>query len=294
MLSKIDAASFLAGEVSSLMNCKSTKKVLQALSQSLQDLHQAQSCEVSALLPMTELGLEQPELGCYQLVDGDFGRLLQVFLPQVVGTEVGVMGSHLVGIAQKWLAAVKAFEDSATSSHSLAPKVTLSEHDTNDHQEWFSHLDRCIATAAYQGYAVACIRVDIKAFKAIHEVMGQDMTGSLVYELGNRMMTMLRKHDRVVRFGEAEFGIILDRLPQPDSIGPVVQRFLNTLQSPPSPLVPWKGVRLGVALYPSDGLSANALVETARQRLVDAKAREVLDDERWARDIRTNLEQIHL
>ena len=133
---------------------------------------------------------------------------------------------------------------------------------------------------------MACIHVDIKAFKALNDVLGANTARNLLYEMGTRIMTMLRKHDRVIRLGDHEFGIIIDRLMQPDGIAAVIQRLMTKLENPPSPLTPWKGVRLGMALFPNDATTAEDLVALSHLRLTDAKHRDVLEDERWAREMR--------
>ena len=71
-----------------------------------------------------------------------------------------------------------------------------------------------------------------------------------------------------------------------DGIAAVIQRLMTKLENPPSPLTPWKGVRLGMALFPNDATTAEDLVALSHLRLTDAKHRDVLEDERWAREMR--------
>lgn len=291
VLATFDAATFLASEAAAWMTCFETEQVLSGLAQSLQRLHQAERCEIGATRLMNDDDRAQPFVGRYLLIDGPSVRVLEVISPQRVGEQVGQLGEHLLIIAQRWLTAVSALaaqnQPRPLAADALPQKV-LQGHDAQ-RLAWMAHLTQCLDAAQHQGYGVACIHVDIKAFKALNDMLGASMARNMLFEMGTRIMTMLRKHDRVIRLGEHEFGIIIDRLMQPEGLAAVIQRLMAQLDHPPSPLTPWKGVRLGVALFPSDARTAEDLVALSHLRLTDAKQRDVLDDERWAREIRTQL-----
>lgn len=279
-----DAANFLASEAAALMGCFESEQVIRALGQSLQRLHEAQHCEIGAVRALSDDDRAQPFVGRYLLIDGPSVRVLEMMAPQVVGEQVGQLGAHLLTIAQRWLTAVGALE-AQSPSKSAAEQTVAQGHDA-ERLAWMAHLTHCLEAAQRQSYAVACIHVDIKAFKALNDVLGAHTTRNMLYELGSHIMTMLRKHDRVIRLGDHEFGIIIDRLMQPEGIAAVVQRLMSKLENPPSPLTPWKGVRLGIAVFPADASTAEDLVDLSHLRLTDAKHRDVLEDERWAREIR--------
>jgi len=257
------------------------------LGQSLQRLHQAQDCLIGALRDQTDDDRAQPFVGRYLLIDGPCVRVLEMISPQVVGEQVGQLGAHLITIAQRWLTAVHALE-TQSKPHPLTDPAQVESHDA-ERLAWMAHLNHCLETAQRQSTSVACIHVDIKAFKALNEVLGGSAARQMFYELGSRIMTMLRKHDRVIRLGDHQFGLIIDRLMQPEGIAAVLQRLTCQLETPPSPLTPWKGVRLGVAVFPADASTGEDLVVLSQQRLTEAKHRDVLDDERWASQIRSQL-----
>lgn len=284
-LATFDSAKFLASEAAAIMTWFESEQVISALGQSLKRLHQAQDCQIGALRALTDDDRAQPFVGRYLLIDGPSVRVLEMISPHVVGEQAGQLGAHLLTLAQRWLTAVSALEaQSRPLSASVAP--TLAQSHDAERSAWMSHLTHCLESAQRQSSAVACIHVDVKAFRALHEVLGSDAAHHILFQLGSRIMTMLRKHDRVIRLGEHEFGIIIDRLMQPEGITAVLQRLTSQLENPPSPLTPWKGVSLGVAVFPADASNAEDLVALSQRRLIDAKHRDVLNDERWAREIR--------
>jgi diguanylate cyclase (GGDEF)-like protein len=284
VLATFDAATFLASEAAAWMACFDSEQVVTGLAQSLQRLHQAERCEVGALRLLNDDDRAQPFVGRYLLIDGPSVRVLEIISPQRVGEQVGQLGEHLLILAQRWLAAVSALAAQNQTQLPVA-HVVPQGHDA-ERLAWMAHLTRSLEAAQRDAYGVACIHIDIKAFKALNDVLGASTARNLLYEMGTRIMTMLRKHDRVIRLGDHEFGIIIDRLMQPEGLAAVVQRLMNKLESPPSALTPWKGVRLGVALFPNDAKTAEDLVALSHLRLTDAKHRDVLEDERWAREMR--------
>ena len=284
VLATFDAATFLASEAAAWMECFESEQVVRGLAQSLQRLHQAERCEIGVARPAHDDDRAQPFVGRYLLVDGPSVRVLEMIAPQVVGEHVGQLGEHLLILAQRWLTAVSALA-AQNQPQSTAAQAVPQGHDA-ERLAWMAHLTHSLEAAQRHAYGVACIHVDIKAFKALNDVLGASTARNMLYEMGTRIMTMLRKHDRVIRLGDHEFGIIIDRLTQPEGIAAVVQRLMNKLESPPSPLAPWKGVRLGVALFPNDATTAEDLVALSHLRLTDAKYRDVLEDERWAREMR--------
>jgi diguanylate cyclase (GGDEF)-like protein len=283
-LATFDAAKFLASAAAALMACFESEQVIRVLGQSLQQLHQAKDCQIGGVRALTDDDRAQPFVGRYLLIDGSSVRVLEMIFPASVGEQVGELGAHLITIAQRWLTAVRALE-AQNSPNPLAAQAVAVNPDA-EREAWMAHLTHCIEVAKKQTSGVACIHVDVKAFKALNDVLGVHEARQLLFEMGSRIMSMLRKHDRVIRLSDHEFGIIVDRLLQPQGILAVLQRLSSKLESPPSPLTPWKGVSLGVAVFPADASSAEEMVALSQRRLAEAKHRDVLDDERWAREIR--------
>jgi len=284
-LASFDAANFLASEAAAMMACFESEQVIRVLGQSLQQLHQAKDCVIGAVRVLSDDDRAQPFVGRYLLIEGASARVLEMISPLVVGEEVGQLGAHLITIAQRWLTAVAALE--AKSKPNPLAVQPMAEGIDAERVAWKAHLTHCIEAARQQSSGVACIHVDVKAFKALNDVLGVHAARQMLSEMGSRIMSMLRKHDRVIRLGDHEFGIIVDRLMQPEGILAVLQRLTSKLENPPSPLTPWKGVSLGVAVFPADASTAEDLVALSQRRLADAKHRDVLDDERWAREIRS-------
>jgi diguanylate cyclase (GGDEF)-like protein len=118
----------------------------------------------------------------------------------------------------------------------------------------------------------ALLFLDLDNFKTINESLGHQLGDQLLVEVGRRLQGLLPECDAIARIGGDEFNIIVD-----DSVGMPIdmlaQRMIELLGEPfvLDGNSVYVGVSIGIALYPSDGASAEALQSNADAALHQAK-----------------------
>lgn len=82
------------------------------------------------------------------------------------------------------------------------------------------------------GLQRAVIYVDIDAFKAVNDTMGQKFGDLLIREVSRRLALCTRDHDVLARLGGDEFAILLNDLSSMDQAWRIAQRILSIIEEP--------------------------------------------------------------
>jgi len=134
-------------------------------------------------------------------------------------------------------------------------------------------IEQTIATARRYNRGFAVMYVDVDHFKTINDKYGHAVGDAALQELAHRLRLATRESDTISRFGGDEF-VILQPIVDGASDAADLARKLNVAMQEPVVIdgVPHK-VRLsmGIALYPSDGMTIEALMEAADRALYRAK-----------------------
>ncbi|MFL6629427.1 MAG: diguanylate cyclase domain-containing protein [Vitreoscilla sp.] len=140
-----------------------------------------------------------------------------------------------------------------------------------------------IAAAERQDAGFALLLIDLDHFKQVNDTLGHDAGDALLVETARRLRGIARKADVVARLGGDEFAILLADSGAPSAVDIVCKRICEAFDAP----VPHQGHQMrispsiGVALFPSDGTTQDALYKSADLALYDAK-REGRDTWRFA------------
>jgi diguanylate cyclase (GGDEF)-like protein len=137
-------------------------------------------------------------------------------------------------------------------------------------------LDRELRRAARAGTPVGVLMADIDFFKRINDTSGHAAGDEVLKELGRFFTEHLRPYDVACRFGGEEFTLIL-----PGSSLENAVRHGERLREAVRELAPsFEGrtigpvsLSLGVAVFPEDGETAEALIAAADAALYEAKSR---------------------
>ncbi len=133
-------------------------------------------------------------------------------------------------------------------------------------QQAMSLADRCKKN-------IAVLFIDLDHFKEINDSLGHHIGDKILVEFSNRMKQIIRKSDTISRLGGDEFCIIFTEIEDVN----IITNFI--LKSMKITKVPFKisgrnlhvGMSIGVSMYPSDGNSANILLQNADAAMYKAK-----------------------
>ncbi|MEX2480900.1 MAG: EAL domain-containing protein [Gammaproteobacteria bacterium] len=122
---------------------------------------------------------------------------------------------------------------------------------------------------------VAILFADLDQFKAVNDTLGHGPGDQLLVQVAQRLLRCTRTSDTVARLSGDEFAVMLVNLTRNDDVMLVAQKIVETLAKP----FELDGeearisVSLGIALYPDDGHTAEALLKNADTAMYRAKAR---------------------
>jgi len=134
-------------------------------------------------------------------------------------------------------------------------------------------IEQTIATARRYDRGFAVMYLDVDHFKLINDKYGHAVGDAALQEVAHRLRLATRESDTISRFGGDEF-VILQPIVDGPSDAADLARKLNVAMQEPVVIdgVPHKvRLSLGIALYPSDGSTIEALMEAADRALYRAK-----------------------
>ncbi len=131
-----------------------------------------------------------------------------------------------------------------------------------------------IALSKRQKAMVAVLFLDVDNFKDINDLMGYRAGDQLLIEIAKRLQTATRESDIISRLGGDEFAVVATSIQSEGDVVIVANRLLDSLLEPINvECFDFKvSVSIGIALYPSDGESVEALVRSGDEALYQAKA----------------------
>ena len=154
---------------------------------------------------------------------------------------------------------------SERKSH-MAELDRLSNQDTLTglpNRQWLmTFLPPALARA---GGEVALLFIDLSEFKHINDTHGHQTGDQLLKASGQRLQSLLRPEDVVVRFGGDEFVVLLMRAESDDYTARVAARIVNAFAAPFAlgPVRALIGACVGISVYPRDGADGNLLIRHA-------------------------------
>lgn len=137
--------------------------------------------------------------------------------------------------------------------------------------EHFERLASAVRREGRGGFAL--LLLDMDRFKQINDSLGHAAGDALLQATAERLRQAVREVDTVARIGGDEFAILLSGLSEPQAIEPVCRRIVQAFEVPvmfhdqamsTSP-------SFGVACYPAQGRTLDALSREADRALYEAK-----------------------
>lgn len=120
---------------------------------------------------------------------------------------------------------------------------------------------------------VAVLFIDLDGFKDINDNYGHDVGDSALKKVASRLNSCVRESDTVARMGGDEFLIILSDVNSADQAKEVAAKSIQCISQPIkiNGLQLVVGASIGIALYPLDGTSSEALFKVADNAMYATK-----------------------
>jgi diguanylate cyclase (GGDEF)-like protein len=136
------------------------------------------------------------------------------------------------------------------------------------------YLPKILEEAQENRVKVAVLYVDLDNFKDVNNTLGHSAGDDVLCMAGQRMHSVLRPGDHVVRLGGDEFSVVLSHVVSTDDAVRVADRIFEILSRPfqvtggSEHLV---GASVGISLYPEDGCTVEQLLKHADTAMYTAK-----------------------
>ncbi len=134
-------------------------------------------------------------------------------------------------------------------------------------------LDQILTHARSSHRVAGVLLLDLDRFKTVNDSLGHSQGDLLLQEVAGRLAQCVREGDTVARLGGDEFVIVLADMASADDIVPVAKKILLALAEPVDvgPQVLSVSTSIGIAVYPNDGETADALLRYADTAMYRAK-----------------------
>ena len=136
-----------------------------------------------------------------------------------------------------------------------------------------AQLEDAITRARPDGHSVGVLTLGLDRFRSLNDTLGQGSGDEALIKVVERLERVLRATDILARLGGDEFGILQHNVRHADDIAALAQRILRSIATPF--MIRDAEARLtasvGVALFPSDGATAEQLLKNVDLALTRAK-----------------------
>jgi diguanylate cyclase (GGDEF)-like protein len=190
------------------------------------------------------------------------------------GLVLGLLGAAVVAIA---LVCARTFPDRRAAAwqdrHDRTPmeasSADLPQHDAltglPTREVLVERLRAVLGGARRNDRMVAVLRFDLVDFRAINDTLGYLAGDLLLRHASARLLAELRETDTLARMGADEFAIVQTGLGSPQDAAKLCERLLRAMKEPFELLGQRAHVHahIGVAVYPTDGLEAEQLLQRA-------------------------------
>jgi diguanylate cyclase (GGDEF)-like protein/PAS domain S-box-containing protein len=136
-------------------------------------------------------------------------------------------------------------------------------------------LGQAIAHHAREGAAFSLLYIDLDGFKAINDRLGHRGGDEVLKEVARRLNARARSVDTVARMGGDEFVVLLAAVAEPAVAARIASELDAALREPimlaagPCQV----GASIGISVFPRDGLSIDAMLQSADHAMYRAKHR---------------------
>ncbi len=137
-------------------------------------------------------------------------------------------------------------------------------------------IAQSIAQAAHRQHHVALLCIELDRFEALSEPFGRGAADALLCGIAERLRGALHESHTLARLGDHRFAVALPEVASVDQAASTAQALLHALSAPfavgmQAAQDGQVRARVGISLYPHDGSTAAALLDSAEAALRHAK-----------------------
>lgn len=142
---------------------------------------------------------------------------------------------------------------------------------------FIDRLEQCLAQARRKGWWVAVLFADLDNFKAVNDVLGHAAGDEVLKSVAMRLQKTCRAEDTVSRYGGDEFLYLLADVRDEQNIAMIAAKVVRSICTPCELVINGAkvqqqiGASIGIAVYPRDGDSVEALIRHADEAMYEAK-----------------------
>ncbi|SMP63987.1 diguanylate cyclase (GGDEF) domain-containing protein [Noviherbaspirillum suwonense] len=135
-------------------------------------------------------------------------------------------------------------------------------------------LPSALERSARDGSQLALLFVDLDDFKHVNDTHGHAVGDELLEVVAARLKSVLRKDDRVVRFGGDEFIVLLTPIESQAQAEDTAERIVRTCSMPfgVADKTFVLGASVGISVYPRDGVDAQTLIRHSDVAMYSSKS----------------------
>jgi len=139
-------------------------------------------------------------------------------------------------------------------------------------------LEHGLAQAKRHGWHLAVMFIDLDDFKKINDTYGHDAGDTVLTTIASRLSESVRDDDTVSRHGGDEFLYLLTVVNDEQDLPAVAAKVIASIQMPCCVTVgdrtihPSISASIGISIFPKDGNTVDALIQSADKAMYQAKA----------------------
>jgi diguanylate cyclase (GGDEF)-like protein len=140
-------------------------------------------------------------------------------------------------------------------------------------QQFHRRLEQAVQESRRHGGSIALLFIDLDDFKSVNDRHGHSIGDLFLASVGRRLEDLLRKGDSVARLGGDEFTVLLTQLAHPHEAEVVATKIVASLGQPfeVADQAISSGASIGIALFPRDADTGDALIRRADIAMYEAK-----------------------
>lgn len=132
-------------------------------------------------------------------------------------------------------------------------------------------LGHAIRRSRRDGRGLALLYMDLDGFKAVNDTYGHHSGDHLLVTVAERLRAVLRESDTIARMGGDEFAVVLEGGVDAQGAAVVADKLTATVSTPYPGITLGVTASIGIALFPGDGDSTEALLRAADAAMYQAK-----------------------